>query len=462
MSSSGISFGGLASGLDTKAIIAALMAVERRPITALEQKKTSFQKQKDLFGKFEDLLGKLKTAADVLRKADRFLDFKASVDVDKHLAATASTSAAPGSYDIVVNSLAKAETSTSLGKADKSTTTFGAGNLKFTVDGNDWLVGIDNTNNTLEGIAAAINATPGLKDAVHATVLDTGSGATPYKLVITGRQTGAENAITIAADDADPTLTALANELDANQTQAATDAVLTINNVQITRASNVISDAIAGVTLTLKGADPLATTKLTVATDVTKTAEKVKAFVDAYNAVVDFVVEQNKTDAKGLATNPLFGDSTLNLVRDQLRGIVGGSVDTGDAGVALLAQIGITADTKGKLTFNQAKFEEPLTTKEQYVKALFSHATGGIATRVHAAVDKHVDPVDGLLKTRKSGYDAKIKQATDQIARTEARLVTHEAALVRKFSALEQTLSRLQSQGGALGAIVSRTNATRR
>ena len=269
MSSSGISFGGLASGLDTKAIIAALMAVERRPITALEQKKTSFQKQKDLFGKFEDLLGKLKTTADVLRKADRFLDFKASVDVDKHLTASASSGAAPGSYDIVVNSLAKAETSTSLGKADKSTTTFGAGNLKFTVDGNDWLVGIDNTNNTLEGIAAAINSTPGLKDDVHATVLDTGSGTTPYRLVITGRKTGAENAITIAADDADPTLTALATEINGNPTQAATDASLTINNVAISRASNTISDAIAGVTLSLKGADPAATTKLTVATDVT-------------------------------------------------------------------------------------------------------------------------------------------------------------------------------------------------
>ncbi len=458
MSSSGISFGGLASGLDTQGIIAALMAVERRPITALEQKKTSFQKQKDLFGKFEELLGKLKTSADVLRKAERFLDFKASVDVDKHLTATAGQGSTPGSYDIAVNRLAKAETSTSLGKADRSTTTFGAGNLKITVGGDDWMVGVDNTNNTLDGIAAAINATPGLKDKVHATVLDTGSGTTPYKLVITGRVTGAENSITIAADDADPTLTALAAELNANQTQAATDAELTINNVTITRASNVISDAIAGVTLTLKGADAAATTKLTVATDVTKTAEKVKAFVDAYNAVVDFVEEQNKTDAKGLATNPLFGDSTLNLVRSQLRGIVGGSVDTGDAAVALLAQIGITSDTKGKLTFNQAKFEEPLNTTEQSVKALFSGAAG-IATRVHETVDKHVDPVEGLLKTRKTGFDAKIKQATDQITRAEARLVTHEAALVRKFSALEQTLSRLQSQGGALGAIASRMAA---
>ena len=50
MSSAGISFGGLASGLDTKAIISALVAVEERPIRALETKKTSINKQKSLYG----------------------------------------------------------------------------------------------------------------------------------------------------------------------------------------------------------------------------------------------------------------------------------------------------------------------------------------------------------------------------------------------------------------------------
>ena len=45
MSTAGISFGGLASGLDTQAIIAALVAVERRPIKALETKKTSLNRQ---------------------------------------------------------------------------------------------------------------------------------------------------------------------------------------------------------------------------------------------------------------------------------------------------------------------------------------------------------------------------------------------------------------------------------
>jgi len=66
MSNAGISFGGLASGLDTKAIIQALVSIERRPIAALEQTKTSLGKQKSLFGDLRGLLSKLETAAKTL------------------------------------------------------------------------------------------------------------------------------------------------------------------------------------------------------------------------------------------------------------------------------------------------------------------------------------------------------------------------------------------------------------
>ena len=55
MSTAGISFGGLASGLDTQAIISALVAVERRPILQLEQKESSLKKQKSLFGDLDGL-----------------------------------------------------------------------------------------------------------------------------------------------------------------------------------------------------------------------------------------------------------------------------------------------------------------------------------------------------------------------------------------------------------------------
>jgi flagellar hook-associated protein 2 len=455
MSSVGISFGGLASGLDTKAIIAALMAVERRPITALEQRKKNIEKQRTLYGDLTTKLEKLRGKADAIRKSSSFLEFKAAVDVETFLAATASTGATAGSYDIRVAALAAAETSTSLGKADKDTTTYGGGLLKFTIDGNVKYVTIDSGNNTLQGIANAINASSTTSDDFVASVLDTGSGPNRYKLVVTGRHTGASQAFTVEAEDADPALAALAAEVNANQTQAATDASLTINNVAITRSSNTITDAIAGVTLNLKSADASKTTKLVVSTDTSKTAEKIKGFVDAYNDVVDFVMAQSKVDEKGTAQSLLFGDVTLRSIRSQLRSIVGSAVDTGSNAVNLLVQVGVTSDKDGKLTFNQSKFEEVVGTpaNEPYLKKLFADATLGIAERTYDTIEAWLDTSDGPLQARKNGFATRIKQADDQIQRHERRLEAYEKQLTHKFANLEQMLSRLQSQGSALGAI---------
>ena len=93
MSTAGIRFGGLASGLDTKAIIQALVAIEERPIRALETKKAGYTKQKSLFGDLRGLLDKLTTAAKALKTTTDFLQRKASTDDEDIVTASASSSA---------------------------------------------------------------------------------------------------------------------------------------------------------------------------------------------------------------------------------------------------------------------------------------------------------------------------------------------------------------------------------
>src|SRR5262249_35906439 len=118
MSSAGITFGGLASGLDTKAIITALMAVERQPITALEDKKTELTKEKGLFGDLGGLLDTLQTAAQRLAHTTDFLTMKATAS-DTLLSATATRTARAGTHDVVVQSLAASQISRSNGFATK-------------------------------------------------------------------------------------------------------------------------------------------------------------------------------------------------------------------------------------------------------------------------------------------------------------------------------------------------------
>lgn len=457
MSSAGISFGGLASGLDTRAIISALVAVERRPITALEQKKAGYTRQKSLFGDLGGLLDKLETAAKALKTTSDFLKMKATSDDETILTASASSSATPGSYTVRVDRLATAQIN-SVGRASPTDPIGGAATtVEFQIDANGLSVPISADSN-LQSIAAAINdadAANGL--GVRAEVIDTGNPDpnVRYELVLRGAEPGAANAFSISYTDGPPEFDQLIQDLNANQRDAV-DAKLDVNGVTVYRATNTIGDLFAGITLDLRSADPTKDVTITVATDGEETGKKVKDLVDAYNALVDFFGAQSALDAEGKATSPLFGDPTLRSIRSTLRSIVGGSVTTtGNEAYQLLSQVGITADKDGKLTFNQGRFEEALADDEQAVTRLFTDSTSGITARLQDQIDVYTDSVDGLLKARNDGFDRLVKQASSRIDQAERRLTLYQQQLEAKYANLETLLARLQGQGSSVGSIAS-------
>ena len=284
-------------------------------------------------------------------------------------------------------------------------------------------------------------------------MLDTGSGATPFQLVISGTETGADNSFTIALDTGTQGLQDLVDEVTANQVSTAEDAEFTINGIQVFRSGNTVTDAIQGVTLNLKGIDPAETTRLTVSVDASGTADKVSDFVDAYNEIIDFAEAQSVVDDDGAATNPLFGDSMLRSIRSSLRNIVGSTFDTGNVAYSLFVQIGIASDQEGRLTLNRGELEEALETDEDAVRSLFTDSTNGIATQLYNQIDLYTDSVDGLIKTRLDGFDTLIKQTDRQIEQGERRLEGIELGLRNQFATLETLMAQLQGQGAALGSL---------
>ena len=77
VSTSGISFSGLGSGLDTNAIVSQLVAVERIPINVLRSRKSTEQQRLDLVGQLGDLVKTLKTKADDLSSRSEFYAYAA-------------------------------------------------------------------------------------------------------------------------------------------------------------------------------------------------------------------------------------------------------------------------------------------------------------------------------------------------------------------------------------------------
>jgi flagellar hook-associated protein 2 len=453
MSSAGISFGGLASGLDTKAIISALTAIERRPISQLETKKTSLNRQKSLFGDLGTLLGKLTTAAKALKTTSDFLQMKAASSNEDLLTATASSTATPGSYDIKVLSLARSQVSASAGAASPTASLGGPASLQIDIGGNTHFIAVNSP--TLDSVAAAIND----QDiGVRASVVDTGNtingGTERYQLVLRSATTGSEGAFTVSYDDGDTAFQNLVNGI--TEKVGGTNANLEIGGISVSRASNSISDAIPGVTLDLKSADVGATVQLTISTDAEQTSKKVQAFVDAYNSVVDFMAAQNVVDTEGKTSSPLFGDALLRSVRTNLRGIAGGLVSgTGNDAYQLLSQIGIKSDTAGKLTFDSTKFGEALADDETAVAAIFATPTTGLMARMVDQLDAYTDSVDGLLKTRSESFDRQVKDTQRRIDDGERRLVNFTKQLEAKYANLETLLGRLQSQGSSLSSLSS-------
>ena len=465
MSSAGISFGGLASGLDTKAIISALVSIERRPISALETKKSSLGKQKSLYGDLRGLLDKLETAAKALKTTNDFLKMKAVSSDENVVTVEASNTAEPGTYSVRVVELAQAQVNATTGSASPTESLGGAASFFINSGGNQNLISV--ANPTLNSIADAINQADDDNDTgVRAEVVDTGNpangGANRYQLVVRSTTPGVENGFTIVNDDGSAAFQAVITQVAGNNLSEAQDAELLINGtpgggggITVYRPTNQVSDLWPGITLDLNSVPtPNKDITITVSTDAEATSKKVQEFVDAYNKVVDFFTEQNALTAEGKAKGPLFGDSTLRSMRSSLRGIVGASVgDTGNSAYQLLAQAGITSDTAGKLTFNSTKFAESLADDEEAVTRLFAGGTNGIANKLIGQIDSYTDSVEGLIKTRSEAFDRQVKDTQTRIDQAERRVTLYQQQLETRYANLESLLTRLQGQGTSLNSL---------
>ena len=224
--------------------------------------------------------------------------------------ASATTGAVAGTYTLAVQNLATAATLTSNPVAS-SGAIIGTGTLTIAVGGASTSINIDSSDNTLAGIAAAINGASN-NPGVSASIITASDGA---RLVLSGTTTGAGNAITVTPSGGDGGL----SSLTLTQTQAAQDANFTINGYPATSASNVATGAISGVTLNLAKASAAGTTtSLTISPDTTAAQTSITAFVTALNGVLSSIQTLTAYDPSTQTAGALQGNATLQSFQNQL------------------------------------------------------------------------------------------------------------------------------------------------
>lgn len=392
-----ITSSGIGSGLDVSGIVTSLMTVERQPLNAVNTKISAYNSKISAYGTMKSALSTFQTAISALSDATKFSAQSVTSGDTKVFTASANGQATNGSSSVTVTQLAKAQklamagfTNTtdvigtgtltiSFGRFTEATTTpVAPASFTANADKSDVTIDINSSNNTLSGVRDAINAT---NSSVTASIVNDG---TTNRLVITSKDTGEVNSLKITVADSDGNsqdasglsqmaydpLAAAGTGKNMTQLQAAKNALLNVDGIDISKPSNTITDAIQGVTLNLLGVSTTAV-DLSVAIDKDKIKTNVTSFVDAYNKLDDTLRNLTKYDATGSSSGALLGDATARSVISQVKSVMTNAIASGNS-INTLTQVGVSFLNTGKLSLDETKLTKVLDTNFKELSAVFA------------------------------------------------------------------------------------------
>lgn len=341
-------------------------AAYQKPATLLQQQEQPIQTQISVLGQVQSALSSLQSAMAQLADLSATPQRTVTATPNGVVSGTAAATAAAGSYTLSSIVLAQAENLIS-GDYTSQSTAFGSGSLTIqTGSGAPVVVNIPSGQDTLAGIAAAINAA---NAGVSAAVVYDGTG---YRLTLTGDATGSANAFTVsgtgglAVFDYGGT-----NAMTA--TQAASNASFTLNGIAITSGSNTIANAVSGVTLTLMASG---SANVTVGADTSGLTQGAQSVVTALNNALSTIGKYDSYTVSSSGTGtagPLLGNVGIETLRQNLLQAVSGLAGTGlPAGTPYpsLSSIGFSVTSSGTVMLNSTTFQNAVTNNYAAVAAL--------------------------------------------------------------------------------------------
>lgn len=464
---------GIGSGIDTGALVSQLAAAQKAaPQQLITSRQAANTAQVSSLAGISGGIDSFASALKTLVAGGSLFTQPTSSDGAIGVAAIAGSRIDSAlSASLQVKQLAQGQTLVSAGVADP-TAAIGTGTLTLKTAAGSTTVTVDSGNNSMAGLAAAINAA---KAGVTASVVNDGTGS---RLVLKGG-TGAAGAFTLTPDaGAAPGLSAYAYDPASGANglsvaQAAQDATLVLDGVTVTRGSNTVSDLIPGVKLTLSAATA-APVAIGAAVPTDAIAEAVQDFVSAYNQVKGTLDGATASGAAGAAAGPFASDSTMRGVVTQLSQLTSTPLVSSGA-VRTLADLGVkTNPNDGTLSVDTAKLNSVLAAQPDAVAALFNptqatsdanvrvtSAMGSVAPGSYQLTDLHAGPppsgkVNGmamqvigsrLVAPPKSGAEGLVLAVA---ADTASATLTVEPGL---SGALQSIRDKLRSATGPLQAL---------
>ena len=445
---------GVGAGIDTNAIVDALVEAERAP------KQSSLDR---LISKSETRIsayGIVKSTLELVREQFQRLDdvtdvtaFSSQSSNSLAVEATTTSAAQAGSYQLTVSQLADRDSYTFDG-FDSKTEVLNDGaalTIRIIQDGasNDVTI----SNPTLTNIVTAINDS-GL--GITASVIDTAQPSNRYVLSVSS-DTGADNAFTLSSD-------LLTNEV---QQSTAQDAMMTINGIDVVSASNDVSSALTGINLHLK--DTFASEQIVVSRDTSVLEGEISSLVDVYNeAQVIFKSLKNGDDPEDDLIGSLTTDSIFRTIESAFRSTFGSPSATASGSISYWSDLGVEMQRDGSLKLNQDRLETALATSyDDVVSALTADTNNqtdlGVQDRgLAGAMSAHIrnmvalsGPLDTAIRNasdNSSDYREELEDLESRMERVRERYVQQFQAMQQIVDQMSGTSDYLKSQFEALNA----------
>ena len=455
-----INFSGLASGIDTNALIDAMSKASRaqkvdpltKEVTNLTDTDTTLETLKDKFSALKDSIYNFSTIS------GGGLSKTATSTNEAYVGATAANSAVNGSYSVTVSQLARNGT-VSFGHSFATTTdTLTAGSISIDVGtGSDkkTITYTSTGTQTAADFVASFNEQSAANgNCATASIVNVGTSGSPdYRVMISSNNSGTTKgtlAITSSITELDP--------LDvATATTAAQNASFSINGVSIIRENNAVSDVITGITFNLQGAG---SATVTVADDITATATKIQDWVDKYNDIITFVTENNQIirDDSGSEVKNVFkpladtsiDDNAVQSFRDALASI---HSEISGTAVNIMADLGITTQRDGTLKFDKTQFETAMAASPSSVNSVLQQFADTVST-TGGTIDQYIR-YQGSFDLTINSNKTLIDDMNTRISEAEKYIAQQEESMRARFARLESLMSKLQSQQQSLTSALS-------
>ena len=419
---------GLGSGVLNNDLIDKLIKAEREGTDKrLDMRQELTEAKITAYGEINSRLSTMQDASIALSSPTLTGSTKASSSNETILGATTGLGAEPGVYEVEVKNTAKAH-SIATGKYSSMDEVVGTGKLTFAFgeleyDNDGKVIGqkinpnhpgktitIDESNRTLSGIRDAINKAD---MGVRASIVNDGTG---YRLQIVSTETGKENAMTIQATDSTGAMTTSGlgafnfnQDVSAlEQTSQAEDARISVNGLEIIRASNDIDEVIKGVTLNVKNADINNKVVITVEADLEELTKTIDTFIGAYNELKEFVDDLSRYDESKKTGGLLMGDSSVRSMMDGLRAMISAPIVGVNGKYRSLTELGVNTDKDNNflLKFDKAVFNKAMKDDRNDVINVLSK--GGHTT------DSQITYMNDSVNTQPGEYDVVITQLATQ------------------------------------------------